>query len=181
MSGGAILSASGNQPEACHGFPFPRSLVAAAGRLTIAPAAKVPPGATEAVTGSHDLVADGVNVAPPDVPGDEFFGANARTVVGLSAASDSLWVAAVSRETSRGLTLRQAAQMLIKLGAANAINLDGGGSTSLAVDSGGGKARLLNVPSHPGQACAFSSGGGCERYVGASFGIRARPLPPKRR
>ncbi len=132
------------------------------------------------MTGSHELLFFGRNMAPPDKQ-DEFFGPNARTVVGLSRAENMLWVAAVTRETSQGLTLRQAAQMLQQLGAANAINLDGGGSTSLAVDSGGGKAKLLNVPSHAVKPCTLSSGGGCERYVGASFGIHAQPLPAGRR
>lgn len=180
MSGGAILSAWNNQPAQCHGYPFPSSLVAIGGKLAIAPSDNVPSGAAAAVTGSHDLLAAGSNVAPPDIEGDEFFGPNARTVVGLSPGNDLLWVAAVTRETSQGLTLRQAAQMLQELGAANAINLDGGGSTSLAVDAGNGKAKLLNVPSDPHSPCTFAVGTGCERYVGASFGIHAQPLAPVR-
>jgi exopolysaccharide biosynthesis protein len=95
----------------------------------------------------------------------------------MSSADNMLWVAAVTRETSNGLTLRQAAQMLQQLGAANAINLDGGGSTALAVDSGGGKASLLNVPSDSASKCKVPVKGGCERFVGASFGIHANPLP----
>lgn len=181
ISGGATLSSWNNQPAACHGYPFPRSLVVIGGKLAIAPSDKAPPGTTAAVTGSHDLLVAGSNVAPPDIMGDEFFGPNARTVVGLSPGSAILWVVAVTRETSRGLTLRQAAQMLHELGAANAINLDGGGSTSLAVDSGNGKAKLLNVPSDANSPCAFPAGTGCERYVGASFGIHALPLSPVRR
>jgi exopolysaccharide biosynthesis protein len=97
-------------------------------------------------------------------------------VVGLSNGDAVLLVAAVTRETSQGLTLRQAAQMLQQLGAVNALNLDGGGSTSLAVDGGGGKATLLNIPSDPHSPCTHSLHGGCERFVGASFGIHARPL-----
>ncbi|HEX9946344.1 MAG TPA: phosphodiester glycosidase family protein [Allosphingosinicella sp.] len=181
ISGGAILSAWNNAPPPCHGYPFPSSLAVIKGKPAIVAAKAVPAGASVAVTGSHDLVVAGVNVAPPAKKGDEFFGPNARTVVGLSSGNGTLWVAAVSRETSSGLTLPQAAQMLMLLGAANAINLDGGGSTSLAVDAGGGKARLLNVPSHSVTPCSFSSGGGCERYVGASFGIHAQPLSRVRR
>jgi hypothetical protein len=180
ISGGAVLSDWNHQPAACHGYPFKNSLVVSKGKLAILPSSAVPAGADSAVTGSHGLLFWGLNVAPPDGQ-DEFFGPNARTAVGLSKANDVLWVAAVTRETSQGLTLRQTAQMLQALGAANAINLDGGGSTSLAVDSGGGKAKLLNVPSDSKSPCTYPWKTGCERFVGASFGIHAQPLAPAAR
>ena len=179
ISGGKTLSEWGPEPAACHGYPFRWSLVVRNGKLLIVQAPTVLPGAQAAVTGSHELLFFGRNMAPPDGT-DEFFGPNARTVVGLSKADAVLWVAAVTRETSPGLTLRQAAQMLQQLGAVNAINLDGGGSTSLAVDGGGGKATLLNIPSDSKSPCTYSVHGGCERFVGASFGIHARPLPARR-
>ncbi|HEX9966103.1 MAG TPA: phosphodiester glycosidase family protein [Allosphingosinicella sp.] len=179
ISGGKILSEWTHKPKACHGYPFRWSLVVRNGKLSTVQAPAVLPGAETAVTGSHELLFFGRNMAPPDKQ-DEFFGPNARTVVGLSRADNMLWVAAVTRETSQGLTLRQAAQMLQQLGAAHGINFDGGGSTSLAVDGGGGKAKLLNTPSDPSSSCTFPVRGGCERFVGASFGIHARPLPARR-
>jgi hypothetical protein len=180
ISGGKILSQWTHKPKACHGYPFRWSLVVRNGKPSIVQAPTVLPGAETAVTGSHELLFFGRNMAPPDGQ-DEFFGPNARTVVGLSRPGNRLWVAAVTRETSQGLTLRQAAQMLAQLGAANAINLDGGGSTALAVDSGGGKAALLNVPSDSSSNCKFPVKAGCERFVGASFGIHAKPLAPANR
>ena len=178
ISGGKTLSAWDHRPAACHGYPFRWSLVVRNGKVMIVQAPTVLPGAQAAVTGSHELLFFGKNMAPPDGT-DEFFGPNARTVVGLSKGDAVLWVAAVTRETSQGLTLRQAAQMLQQLGAVNAINLDGGGSTSLAVDSGG-KASLLNIPSDSKSPCTYALHGGCERFVGASFGIHAQPLPARR-
>lgn len=179
ISRGKILSEWTHKPRACHGYPFRWSLVVRNGKPSIVQAPTVLPGAEVVVTGSHELLFFGRNMAPPDGR-DEFFGPNARTVVGLSSGNKMLWVAAVTRETSQGLTLRQAAQMLQQLGAANAINLDGGGSTSLAVDAGGGKAALLNTPSDSKSPCTHSVRGGCERFVGASFGIHALPLPAPR-
>lgn len=179
ISGGKVLSEWTRKPKACHGYPFRWSLVVRNGNPMIVQAPAVLPGAEVAVTGSHELLFFGRNMAPPDQQ-NEFFGPNARTVVGLSKADKILWVAAVTRETSKGLTLRQAAQMLQQLGAVNAINMDGGGSTSLAVDAGGGKSKLLNVPSDSADRCTFPAGGGCERFVGASFGIHAQPLPGRR-
>ncbi|HEX8307869.1 MAG TPA: phosphodiester glycosidase family protein [Allosphingosinicella sp.] len=178
ISGGKVLSEWEHKPKACHGYPFRWSLVVRNGKPSIVQAPAVLPGAEAAVTGSHELLFFGRNMAPPDEQ-DEFFGPNARTVVGLSKGDAVLWVAAVTRETSQGLTLRQAAQMLQQLGAVNAINLDGGGSTSLAVDGGGGRATLLNIPSDSSSTCAYPLHGGCERFVGASFGIHARPLPAR--
>ena len=179
ISGGKVLSEWDHKPKACHDYRFRWSLVVRNGKPMIVQAPAVLPGAEAAVTGSHELLWFGRNMAPPDRQ-DEFLGPNARTVVGLSSADRILWVAAVSRETSQGLTLRQAAQMLQQLGAVNAINLDGGGSTAFAVEGGGGKAKLLNVPSDSATDCSFPMRGHCERLVGASFGIHARPLPARR-
>ncbi len=53
------------------------------------------------------------------------------------------------------------------LGAWNAINFDGGGSTALAVQGADGNPDLLNRPS-----------GGGERYDGANLGIYAAPQQP---
>lgn len=53
------------------------------------------------------------------------------------------------------------------LGAWNAINFDGGGSTALAVEGADGNPDVLNKPS-----------GGAERYDGANLGIYATPLAP---
>lgn len=125
-----------------------------------------------AVTGSHLLVSGGRNVAPTEDTG-EFFGPNARTVVGLNADNTVLWVAAVDRSTSQGVTLPQAGQLMILLGAATALNLDGGGSTSLAIQDTGGDARLLNLPNDTASPCTLPVGTHCARYVGANFGIRA--------
>jgi hypothetical protein len=179
ISGGAVLSGWDHKPKACHDYRFRWSLVVRNGKPSLVQAPAVLPGAEAAVTGSHELLFFGRNMAPSDRQ-DDFFGPNARTVVGLSRDRGVMWVAAVTRETSQGLTLRQAAQMLHQLGAANAIGLDGGGSTSLAVDGGSGKARLLNVPSDSSASCTFPMRGGCERFVGASFGIHAQPLPARR-
>lgn len=170
IAGGQIHSPAGSNPDPAQDYPFDTSLAAAGGRLAILPSDLVPAGTGAAVTGSHVLVVSGQNVAPT-TPGsvDSFFGLNARTLVGLSTSNRTLWVVAVDgSDRNAGLTLPQAAQLLISLGAATALNLDGGGSTALAADAGDGTARLLNVLSGP------------QRYVGASFGIHAAALPPAR-
>lgn len=171
-------NACGETPAAA--FPFDYSLlVTDQGVLIERPHAVATfiSRAYAAVTGSHLLVSGGRNVAPTDGTG-EFFGPNARTLVGLTADDTVLWIAAVDRSTSQGVTLPQAGQLMILLGAATALNLDGGGSTSLAVEDEGGNARLLNLPNDTASPCTLPVGTHCARYVGANFGIRAlRSLP----
>jgi exopolysaccharide biosynthesis protein len=178
ISGGQLLSPLSNKPPGCDShFPFDTSLTVTGNAVRIATLDQVPL-ADAAITGSHLLVASGSNVAPPDTNPADFFGPNARTLVGLSEANDVLWIVAVERgPLSRGITLPQPAQLMMQLGATTALNLDGGGSTSLAVDAGNGKVRLLNTPNDQTEGCTFRKDDRCERYVGASLAIHAQPLP----
>jgi hypothetical protein len=156
-------------------FPFDGSLLVTDQGLRIErfdAISAIVPRAFAAVTGSHILVSGGQNVAPKDDTG-EFFGPNARTVVGLNGENSVLWIAAIDRSTSQGVTLPQAGQLMILLGATAALNLDGGGSTSLAVEDAGGNPRLLNLPNDTASPCTLPVGTHCARYVGANFGIRA--------
>ena len=68
---------------------------------------------------------------------------------------------------SEGCTLKELADMLIKFGGVyNAINLDGGGSSSMVIEKDG-KADLLNSPIEDGIA-------GRERKVANHLGIEIR-------
>ena len=74
-----------------------------------------------------------------------------RSAVGLSADSRTLYLLAIDgrQDThSRGVTLAELATILVGFGAYNAINLDGGGSTSLVIkDPGSGGFAIANQPS----------------------------------
>ena len=50
---------------------------------------------------------------------------------------------------SEGLTTAETAEWMRRLGAYNALNLDGGGSTTLVMQGAGGKPEVLNRPSGP--------------------------------
>jgi exopolysaccharide biosynthesis protein len=67
-----------------------------------------------------------------------------RTIVGTDSAGRLLLVTVDGREpgTSEGLTLDEEATLMRELGAVEAMNLDGGGSTAMAVDG-----QLVNHPS----------------------------------
>lgn len=74
-----------------------------------------------------------------------------RSAVGLSNDARTLFILAIDgrQEThSRGVTLGELANIFIQFGAHNAINLDGGGSTSLVIkDPGSGSFAIANQPS----------------------------------
>jgi hypothetical protein len=87
--------------------------------------------------------------------------------VGVSQDGNYLYILAADGRSaqSAGITDLQAGQLLLQLGAYNGLNLDGGGSTTLAQSNGAGGASVLNIPS-----------GGSQRLVGNSLAIFAKPL-----
>ncbi|QYC40311.1 hypothetical protein Nocox_13470 [Nonomuraea coxensis DSM 45129] len=100
-----------------------------------------------AVSGRQLIVADGKPLElPPENNTPE-----PRTAVGFSADGTRMWLVAVDGrqpEFSRGIGLNELARMMADLGAHSALNLDGGGSTTLVVREPGQKqADLVNRPS----------------------------------
>lgn len=81
-------------------------------------------------------------------------GNNARTAVGISRDENTLYLVAVEKQSasdgsvlSRGMTQEELAGFLISLGVWRAVNLDGGGSTTLAARHlGDTEASLINLP-----------------------------------
>ena len=83
--------------------------------------------------------------------------ATARTVVGL-AGRELIFFTVDRAGGSLGMTLREVAELLVaEYGVTDALNMDGGGSTSLAMQGPDGEARLVNVPSDPGGRKVASS------------------------
>ena len=75
---------------------------------------------------------------------------NARTVIGLSEDNRTLFLFTVDRAaSSQGMKLSEIAELLVKdYGVISALNLDGGGSTTLAMeDPESHKAKIVNVSS----------------------------------
>lgn len=95
-----------------------------------------------------------------------------RTAVGLDKNNQKLIIVVVDGRQpgySQGATLGELANILIEAGAVTAMNLDGGGSSTLVKQTTGGRAALLNSPiDHqiPGR----------ERVVGNHLGIYAPRL-----
>jgi hypothetical protein len=86
-----------------------------------------------------------------------------RTAVGLSADRETMWLLVVDGRQARyskGATLAELADLFVAEGAADALNLDGGGSSVMVIDG-----EIVSTP---------ISGGvpGHERVVGSHIGVR---------
>ncbi len=106
-------------------------------------------GRTVAVGGDPDLLDAGARVGDLTVSARPSFAAarHPRSAVGYDADAGVLWLAAVDGRQpphSVGMSLPELAGLFEALGAEEALNLDGGGSTALVV---GGRA--VNRPSDP--------------------------------
>jgi exopolysaccharide biosynthesis protein len=92
-----------------------------------------------------------------------------RSAVGVSRDGHRLILMTIDGRQigySEGATTSETAEWIRKLGAHDALNLDGGGSTALVIEGPEGKPVVLNRPS-----------GKYERRVANHLGIYARPLP----
>ncbi|MBP1930347.1 phosphodiester glycosidase family protein [Ammoniphilus resinae] len=91
----------------------------------------------EAIGVNFLLVTDGKPIA--EFPTDSaLLGKNARSAIGINRNGTTLYLIAIEKtEAQPGVTLQQLADILIELGAYTGVNLDGGGSTSLAVQKPG--------------------------------------------
>lgn len=116
-----------------------------------------------AVGGSERIVFQGTNVANAGTGTGSYYGPRARTVAGLSQDNKTLVVITVDEgtEQSGGVTPPESADLLLEYGVWDGINLDGGGSTTLAIADP--TPRLANVP------------GGAPRAVGSNMAIFAAP------
>jgi hypothetical protein len=111
----------------------------------------------EAVGGFPILARGGAEVAGLDSAGAPTFAParHPRTIVGIGANGRRLLLVTVDGRQpgySAGMTLREAARLALDLGATDAINLDGGGSTTMVVAraaGGGPRFEVVNRPSDP--------------------------------
>jgi Phosphodiester glycosidase len=105
-----------------------------------------------AVGGFPMLLRDSALVTTLDSAGSESFrGVNPRTAAGVGMRGRRLLLVVIDGRRpgySVGTTTRQTAELLRELGAVDAVNLDGGGSTAMVVrDAVSGAIRLVNRPS----------------------------------
>lgn len=128
-----------------------------------------PQGTMQAVAGSAMVVAQGKPMTPKPGTADGD-GIYSRTAVAIDSRGEKLWLIVVDDKQwlySEGVSLSELAQIAIELGADAALNLDGGGSTTLVVDTSNGST-VLNSPIHTKIPMR-------ERPVANHLGFYARP------
>jgi exopolysaccharide biosynthesis protein len=104
--------------------------------------------ADDVVNGAGVLVLDGkpVEAWAGERLAESFFGRHPRTIVGADRAGDVWLVTVDGRQPgySVGMTLAELRQLAVDLGLVDALNLDGGGSTTMVVGD-----EVVNRPSDP--------------------------------
>lgn len=145
------------------------------GRITL----KAPPldeeGVWHVIPGFRMLVDDGAIALTPKEAATRFAGVNPRTAVGVDQAGETLWIVSADGRlagTSVGLTLAEMTAQFQLLGAWDALNLDGGGSTTLVVQQSDGTHRVLNTPGGP-------TAPGKLRQVAHNLGLSLPGRPPE--
>jgi hypothetical protein len=95
-----------------------------------------------------------------------------RTIVATDAAARTLLLLVVDGKQpgySEGVTLAEAADLLLELGAFTAVQLDGGGSSTLVRADASGGAHVVNTP-------ANFKVPGWERSIATQLGVKARAV-----
>lgn len=104
-----------------------------------------------AVGGMPVLLRDSAIVGAVDsVSNAGFRGVNPRTAVGIAAGGRRVFIVVIDGRQagySAGMSLRETAGLLRGLGARDAVNLDGGGSSAMVVARGAGSSTVVNRPS----------------------------------
>lgn len=134
----------------------------------------LPPKTRYAVSGNALALRAG-NVVATDPAGVR----HPRTVVGLSEDRSTLWLVVIDGRQeghSRGASMLEVGELLKKLGAHDALNVDGGGSTAMVVkDLRTGTHGIANQVS---ELSTTGEGVRMERPVADVIGIRLREAPP---
>src|SRR5712691_10220279 len=127
-------------------------------------------GIYTAVSGHYPLVINGVNIGNDTT--STIPGLQPRTAAGVSQDGRYLYLITIDgrQPASDGAIDPQTADWLIRFGAYNGINLDGGGSTTMVMADCAGNPIQLNIPIDQGIPYH-------ERVIANHLGVFARPLP----
>ncbi len=104
----------------------------------------------QAIAGKQMIVKQGKRNTK-NLTGSYATSAQPRSAIALNKEQNKVWFVVVDgrqKNYSEGINLNELANLLLDIGAYNAINLDGGGSSTLVTQQASGKALLLNAPFH---------------------------------
>lgn len=168
---GAVGQAIANGVE--YSYPlkdWPVLCISAQQKAQIFMTHQCPPGTAQAVAGSSVVAYQGKAVATQASSVDND-GNYSRTAVAVDRSGKRMWLIAVDDKQwfySEGVTLAELAEIAIAEGADAALNLDGGGSTTL-VAATTDQAQVLNAPVHTKIPMR-------ERSVANHLGFYANPI-----
>ena len=148
-------------------------VVAAGGRVRIGQFARLPEDARHVVSGSQQLVTGGKITARGDVRAP-------RTAAGVNADGTQLLLLVVDGRLlshSVGMSELDLAREMLRLGCADALNLDGGGSSTLVMRDPTVPAKL-NVINRPSDGHDLALPLSIERSVACVLGARVARDPP---
>ena len=144
-------------------------------RATIGTFHDLPAGAAEAVGGSSQILSNGrITVNGRDATLDP------RTAAGVADGGKTLVLLVLDGRRpghSVGATLGTLADLMKQLGCTDALNLDGGGSSTMVVSDADGP-HVVNTPS---DGAALPFGLSRERPVANVLGVRVSPPPSKKK
>lgn len=130
-----------------------------------------PKGTVQAVTGNYILMERG-NPVGLNLDVRDSNRPYSRVAVAMDKAGEKLWLIAIDGKQplySEGSTLAELTKIIVDLGADSALNLDGGGSTTVVAATSEG-ATVLNAPTHTKLPMR-------ERPVANHIGFYALPTP----
>ena len=119
--------------------PFPTLYISPKNTLSFDP----PNKPYDVISGETRIVQGG---SPVEVANTEV---HPRTAIGYSKNGKFIYLVVVDGRQpfySQGMTLAELAKLMIDLGAHDAMNLDGGGSSTMVIRGGDGNPRILNSP-----------------------------------
>jgi len=166
------LTITNGKPLVSPKAEWPAICFAANNQAQIVASGMCPPQTQQAVAGNALILKNGQPSRDSKASDrDRSYG---RTIVALDKSGRRLWLLIADDKQpyySEGITLNQAAELLAQMGADTALNLDGGGSTTLVVMHQG-QPKVLNAPIHTKLPMQ-------ERVVANHLGFFAQPLPTK--
>ena len=146
------------------GKDMPMLVIDSRGKALIAVGKEPPREAKQAIAGHDTLVRGGKNVAPISQSPGFIKGPHPRTAVGIKDRGNTLILVVVDgrkKGVATGMSLAELAEVFVAQGAEQAINLDGGGSSVLAIRDP--KTHQMVILNHPSD--------GRERPVANTLGI----------
>ncbi len=129
-----------------------------------------PMGAVYNAISGLPLIVENGSISSQIKPDEYYAGVHPRSAIGLDRERRVLLLFVVDGRQpnySEGVTLPELAQIAIEYGADTAINLDGGGSSTLVMEDRQGRPQVLNSPIHANVP-------GMERPVGNQLGVWVR-------